>query len=1096
MKHKIISCLCLLLTAAFSLTAAEGVRYNLNVDWKFAIPEKRNFPLADALESMKKDGKQFYAIDYDDSGWETVSVPHPINAKDSFDDQHVDAGEANLYRGFMFYRKHFALDQAAAGQKIFIEFESVRQTIYLYVNGEFAGYYEAGVAPVGFDISRWAKAGDNLVAIATDNTANRGMKIIALETKPGNTPGDRSGTGWQWNQKDFNPVQGGLTGNVNLYVKSPVYLTLPLYNNLKTTGSYITASEFDFARGAAKIRVRGEVRNESAKSAKLTLGITVKDAATGKAVANFQSSKAETVAPAEDKGKVFQTALESDVYAENPRPTAVITPEVKTVLAEKVVSGLKFWSPDDPTLYRVEITLRDANGAICDCEEIVTGFRDVRFDAKQGLLINGKPFYLKGYAQRSTNSWAAIGVANDWLNDFEAAQVRESGANFIRWMHVAPKPVLIRAGDKYGVVSVAPAGDKEADVKGRTWAQRVEAMRDTMIYFRNSPSVIFWEAGNNAITAEHMQEMTTLKHQIDPAGGRFMGCRTLTSKEQIAAAEWVGTMIYRHDKAAKASMNAINRQLPMVETEYNRDESPRRVWDRYSPPDYDYVNKWLGGGRKRDGFDVWDQTQEDFCLAAGNLKGGYGYFYNNRVGSIGGNYYVGAGALVWADSSELGRNTGSENCRVSGRVDAVRIPKESFYVYQVFHSETPRIKILGHWNYPELTPETYQYRVKEKDEKEGYWRVSDKIAQRDPKSKTVYVIGSPHCASIELFINAKSAGVCSAAKEQYNYEFPGIDVTKSGEIRAVAKDAKGNIIADDKIETVGERAAIELVPVAGPEGLRADGSDVMFFDVRIVDAKGRVCPLDYERIDFQLAGPGVFLGGYNSGKFGKDAVIHKNYVFAECGLNRVFVRATRNAGEITLTATSGKLRVTASTRSVAVKAVNGFSPDQQANRPNQMTFGTQAVAVVETTAKPTTGVTESYKILVNGKAVDCGKNSPYKPDSSTGVVAPLRPVLAALKQAGASFELVYLGEEDVPAHLTDYAYPMLVIEANGKKAEIYNGNTEIILNDGEDKNLTNFEFTETNKELVGELAAVLEYVPGIEIKIDPAARTFVINIKK
>ena len=59
-------------------------------------------------------------------------------------------------------------------------------------------------------------------------------------------------------------------------------------------------------------------------------------------------------------------------------------------------------------------------------------------------------------------------------------------------MHVAPKPSQIRSGDKYGVVSACPAGDKEADVDGRAWDQRVEAMRDAMIYFRNSPSVIFW----------------------------------------------------------------------------------------------------------------------------------------------------------------------------------------------------------------------------------------------------------------------------------------------------------------------------------------------------------------------------------------------------------------------------------------------------------------------------------------------------------------------------------------------------------------------------------------------------------------------------
>ena len=84
-------------------------------------------------------------------------------------------------------------------------------------------------------------------------------------------------------------------------------------------------------------------------------------------------------------------------------------------------------------------------------------------------------------------------------------------------------------------VSACPAGDKEADVDGRAWDQRVEAMRDAMIYFRNSPLVIFWEAGNNAVTAAHQQEMTDLKNTLDPNGERFCGCRTISSTDQIQA---------------------------------------------------------------------------------------------------------------------------------------------------------------------------------------------------------------------------------------------------------------------------------------------------------------------------------------------------------------------------------------------------------------------------------------------------------------------------------------------------------------------------------------------------------------------------------
>ena len=214
-------------------------------------------------------------------------------------------------------------------------------------------------------------------------------------------------------------------------------------------------------------------------------------------------------------------------------------------------------------------TILKCGDEVLDVEKITTGFRKVEYTATEGLKINDKQIFLTGYAQRSTNEWAAIGVANDWLADYDMELVRESNANFIRWMHVAAKPSQIRSTDKYGIVSVMPAGDKESDKVGREWTQRVEAMRDTLIYFRNSPSVIFWEAGNSAITGTHMKEMRLMKELLDPNGGRFIGCRSLQTDEQVDEAEWVGTMLNRHAATAVSAMNMTGRYLPIVETEYH-----------------------------------------------------------------------------------------------------------------------------------------------------------------------------------------------------------------------------------------------------------------------------------------------------------------------------------------------------------------------------------------------------------------------------------------------------------------------------------------------------------------------------------------------
>ncbi|MFD1147739.1 hypothetical protein [Saccharothrix hoggarensis] len=84
----------------------------------------------------------------------------------------------------------------------------------------------------------------------------------------------------------------------------------------------------------------------------------------------------------------------------------------------------------------------------------------------------------------------------------------------------------------------------------------------------------------------------------------------------------------------------------------------------------------------------------------------------------------------------------------------------------------------------------------------------------------------------------------------------------------------------------------------------ADGSDIAFFDVEAVDAQGRRMPTHLARVDFALTGPGQFLGGFNPGKPGS---VRKPYVDTEAGINRVFVRATRTAGTLTLRATCNGL---------------------------------------------------------------------------------------------------------------------------------------------------------------------------------------------
>lgn len=1084
-------------------------KYNFNYEWIFK--KASAFPLDKALEAHKDaGGRYFYEREYVPDGWKEVSLQHTFNDEDAFVSRIADHG-SEYDRTFSFYRKQFYLKKEDAGKKIIIEFEGIRQTAYVYINGKMAGFSENGVAPFALDITSYVSFGeDNLIAIATDNTSSRNVNECAAETpnKPDVEPGyysvkltnntvipeERQGTGYLWNCNDFNPSFGGITRNVWLHIKNPVYLTLPVYSNLQTKGVYVYATDFDIKGKSAVINVEAEIKNESDCNSDISLLVELFNHK-GERAAEFTSTNAlipakrEAVPPLtitpedayvwDDEKKKYVAVEEEDKVL----PTEIRSKNVYKLIAAAEVSDLRFWCDYDPYLYDVYVTLV-VNGKEKDTVKIQTGFRKVSYDKDKGLFINDKYVWLTGYAQRSTNEWAAVGMAPDWLKDFDAKLIRESNANFIRWMHVAACPADIRSCDRYGIVCVQPAGDKERHVYGRQWDQRVELMRDVIIYYRNNPSIIFWETGNNAVSKEHMREMTLLKRELDPTGGRYMGCRTICTPEVVEEAEFVGTMLNRFAGRFESVL------MPIVETEYLRDESPRRVWDDFSPPDYDYKNRWLGKhGKKQMGGDMWDQTAEDFALAA---AGSYHEFFNDRIGGASGkNFYSAAAALCWTDSAQHGRQAATENARMSGRVDAVRVPKQSFYVFRTLQNPEPDMMIVGHWNYPQESENTYRYDKLEFDG--NAWVPTGEYGYRDPKNKTVYVIGNAFVASVELLVNGESAGVNSTPVRSFIYGFEGIDVTKSGRIEAVAYDMDGKEIIRRHIDTVGEPAKLILRPTTGVNGLMADGADVAFFDVEVVDSEGRICPLCYDRIDFEIEGEAKFLGGYNSGKFngyGKnDSVIHQMHVYAECGNNRVFIRSTKNSGSITLKAKMAGLPETVvSLESVKVPDMTDISAtipqtygkenitDEAKESPYDELITTNAIL-----CRNKFDTRNFYKVIVNGREVDFkGSNKVYE---QTGIYGPVIPVLEHLLSIKPEL-FTYSYNEEI-GQLTLTCGDETIVATVGQPPLIVNG----------EENLMNGEPELHNGEFCMEINTAVSYIKGIETDLDNNIFIYKLTVK-
>jgi beta-galactosidase len=787
--------------------------YNFDLGWKFFKEDKG-----------KVDGAA--AVDFDDSAWESVGTPHTFNDVDSFRTiiSH-SGGDRGVWKGTAWYRKHFKLPAEAPRTKVLLEFEGFRQAAEIFLNGKAVGLSENGITAYGVDVTNALMPGneENVLAVHVDNRTDYAERA--------------TGTRFEWNVNDFNPVYGGINRHVRLHCLSSIYQTLPLYEGLQTTGTYVYPADFAISDHSAKIVVESQVHNASADRANVELSAVIVDRE-GIARAKFASDSVD-----------------------------MVSGEKSVIEASDTLRDARFWSTEDPYLYDVYTTLT-VDGKVTDVNKVTTGFRKTEFKGGAGtggVYLNDQFVYLKGFAQRTSNEWAGLGQAYpDWMHDFTAQLIRGCNGNYIRWMHVAPQKVDAQSCDRFGIVDVAPAGDKERAVQGRQWEQRLEVMRATMISLRNHPSILFWEAGNTGIPAAQLQQMIDLEKQWDPHGGRVMGCRTLEDPATTAVAEYFGVMIGQDPRTdALKSPTQIFRaysaqrrdRAPLIETEDFRDEGARRFWDDASPPYF---------GFKPGPNDTYHWNSETFALAAANR---YWSYWTNRISNPDPAHskWSGYASIYFSDSNADGRQQSSEVARTSGKVDAVRLPKEIYLATRVMQNAKPDIHILGHWTYPAQT------------------------------RKTVYVVAN--CQAVELFVNGKSLQKVATPIDGYVFAFPDVK-WEAGTLQALGYDNEREVCRQE-LSTAGPAKRIRLTPIVGPAGWRADGQDIALVDVEVVDDHNHRCPTDDARIDFTITGPAKWRGGYNSGKTNSTNNLYLN---TECGINRVAVRSTLEAGMVEISA--------------------------------------------------------------------------------------------------------------------------------------------------------------------------------------------------
>jgi beta-galactosidase len=757
--------------------AADGrEKLSFNPDWKF----------------IKADPSGAEKPQFNDSKWETVSAPHTFNDVDTFDNwsppKHV--GEMELWAGRTWYRKTFTPPEEWRGKRVVLEFEGVRQIAEVYLNGERLGTNKNGFVPFGFDLTPHLQFGKpNVIALMCDNTFTKELDFPRIAK-----------TALPWHSPHWHPAHGGIYRNVWLYVLNPVHITLPLYSDLRTTGAYAYAT--DVTPESAKVGLEAQVKNHSTAPSNVAL-------------------KAEVL----DK--------EGNVVVEGTTDGTLAGGEEKELKVSGELAKPHLWEPAYPYLYTVRLTL-SADGKPVDQTQVPLGARSAKWDLNTGFSINGRNLKLKGWGQKPTNEWAGLGAAfPDWMQDYTLRLIREANGNFVRWGHCAGGPAQIAAADRLGIVTMQPGVDGEGDAVGDAWTTRAAAFRDMVIYYRNHPSILVWEGGNQSVSREHAIELRGYVEKYDPHGGRMYAHRRANN----VVGEFMDITIGTEGSHEQP-------QLPVVEGEYNREEAPRRAWDRKTPG---FENYHAEGS--------YDLTAEEF--AANQVR--------HWVTKLGAPSHSGGANWIFSDSTSGGR-VSTEVTRTSGEIDAVRLPKEAYYVCAAMWSDEPAVHVIGHWNYPAGTV------------------------------KPVFVVSN--LPKVELFVNGKSLGF-GKVSDRHLFTFDDVK-WEPGEIKAVASDDGGRTVSQAK-QTAGAPVALKLTAMTAPGGLRATGSDVVLVDVEAVDKNGVRSPTFNERVDFEMSGPGVWRGGYNSGKIKST---NNTFLDIESGINRVAIRSTLQAGKIVLRAKS------------------------------------------------------------------------------------------------------------------------------------------------------------------------------------------------
>lgn len=538
-----------------------------------------------------------------------------------------------------------------------------------------------------------------------------------------------------------------------------------------------------------------------------------------------------------------------------------------------IVERPKLWSPETPVLYKAVSKIYSGD-TLLDTYSTRFGIRTIEYIADKGFYLNGKRRKFQGVCNHHDLGplGAAINVA---ALRHQLTLLKEMGCDAIRTSHNMPAPELVELCDEMGFMMMLEPFDEWDIAKCdngyhrffNEWAEK--DMVNMLRQYRNNPCVVMWSIGNEVPTqwspegykvAKFLQDIC---HREDPT--RPVTCGMDQVKSVLA-----------NGFAAMLDIPGLNYRAHLYDEAYERlpqniilgSETSSTVSSRgvYKFP----VERKAGAmydDHQSSSYDLeycnWSNIPDiDFARA------------EDHEWTIG--QFVWTGFDYLGEPSPYDTNAWPNHSSMFGIIDLASIPKDRYYLYRsVWNKEAETLHILPHWNW------------------EG----------REGEKTPVFVY--TNYPSAELFINGKSYGRQTKHKNgtvENRYRLMWHDaVYQPGEVRVVAYDEQGNPVAEKTVRTAGKPHHIELV--TDRSSLQADGKDLAYVTLRIVDKDGNLCPNDGRLVSFKVKGAGKYRASANGDPTCLD-LFHKPEMHAFGGMLTVIVQSGEKTSEIELQATA------------------------------------------------------------------------------------------------------------------------------------------------------------------------------------------------